>query len=104
MIKLSTTSQKNIDFQWDRLTTLEETGGTEILSYNVQWDAGSEGYTFLNRVGYSAIFDENTYSISANIEVGREYQVRIAAKNYWGWGEFSEILTIKAASFPEQVG
>ena len=54
-------------------------------------------------MGYSAIFDESTYSISANIEVGKTYQVRVAAKNYWGWGEFSSILSITAASFPEQV-
>lgn len=43
------------------------------------------------------------YSISARIQVGKSYQVRIAAKNYWGWGKFSEVLTITAASFPEQV-
>ena len=75
LIKLTSTSQKNIDFEWDRLTTLEETGGTNILSYNVQWDKGNDGYQFTNRVGYSAIYDENTYSISANIEVGKSYQV-----------------------------
>ena len=29
--------------------------------------------------------------------------MRVRARNYWGWGEFSDILTIKASSFPEQV-
>ena len=103
MVKLGTTSQQNIDFSWDRLTTLEETGGTAILSYNVQWDVGTGGYQFLNLVGYSATYDENSYSISAHIEVGKSYKVRVAAKNYWGWGVLSEVLTITAASFPEQV-
>ena len=103
MVKLGTTSQKNIDFSWDRLTTNEETGGTSILSYNVQWDGGTSGYQFYNRVGYSATFDGDTYSISANVEVGKSYQVKIAAKNYWGWGAFSDVLTIKASSFPEKV-
>jgi hypothetical protein len=51
--------------------------------------------------GYSAIYNNNVYSISARIQVGKSYQVRIAAKNYWGWGKFSEVLTITAASFPE---
>ena len=101
LVKLLTTNQRNIDFQWDRLTTSVETGGTSILSYNVQWDLGTNGYTYVSRVGYSAIYDENSYSISAGIEVGKFYQVRVAAKNYWGWGPFSEVLTIKAASFPE---
>jgi hypothetical protein len=32
-----TTTQKLV-FSWPLLSTLEETGGTEILSYNVQWD------------------------------------------------------------------
>ena len=43
------------------------------------------------------------YSISARIQVGKSYQVRVAAKNYWGWGNFSEVLSITAASFPERV-
>lgn len=73
------------------------------MSYNVQWDAGTDGYQFLNLVGYSALYDETTYSISAHIQVGKSYQVRVAAKNYWGWGSFSEVLTIIAASFPEKV-
>jgi len=46
LVKLSTTSQANLDFKWDRLVTLEETGGTEILSYNVQWDVGTKGFLF----------------------------------------------------------
>ena len=46
LVKLSTTSQANLDFKWDRLETLEETGGTEILSYNVQWDVGTKGFLF----------------------------------------------------------
>ena len=103
LVKISTTSQANIDFMWDPLETLEETGGTDILSYNVQWDSGTDGYQFLHLVGYAAIFMETEYSISSHIEVGKSYQVRIAAKNYWGWGSYSEILTITAASFPEQV-
>ena len=56
----------------------------------------------MNRVGYSAIYEDTDYSISAGIEVGKSYQVRVAAKNYWGWGEFSEVLTITATSYPEQ--
>ena len=69
----------------------------------MQWDAGLDGSEFFNRVGYSAIYADNSYSISAGIEVGKSYQVRIFAKNYWGWGEFSDTLTIVASSFPEQV-
>jgi hypothetical protein len=29
--------------------------------------------------------------------------VRVRAKNYWGWGEWSDVLLIKASSVPEQV-
>ena len=103
LVKLPTTTQSNIDFQWDELVTLEETGGTEILSYHVEWDRGSAGLYFLNLAGYVAIYDDTSYSITAHVTTGVSYQVRVRAKNYWGWGEYSDIFTIKASSVPERV-
>ena len=52
--ELATTTSDNIDFEWDALTTEEQTGGSEILSYQVQWDRGSDGSYFLNLAGYVA--------------------------------------------------
>jgi len=80
-----------------------ETGGTQILSYNVQWDLGSDGAHFSTLVGYSTTYSFNTYSTSANLQAGKTYQIKVRAKNYWDWGPFSEVLTIKASDVPEKM-
>ena len=99
--KLATTTQSNIDFQWDELVSLTDTGGSPILSYHVEWDRGSAGLYFLNLAGYVAVYDATSYSITAHVTTGVSYQVRVRAKNYWGWGEYSDVLTIRASSVPE---
>jgi hypothetical protein len=29
--------------------------------------------------------------------------LKVRAKNYWGWGEFSDVLLIKTATWPENM-
>lgn len=35
------TDEKNIQVQWSTLTTTPYTGGSPIISYNLQWDKGT---------------------------------------------------------------
>ncbi len=37
------TNENQIGFNWTELTSSSETGGSEIISYNVQWDQGTNG-------------------------------------------------------------
>ena len=82
----SETSEIQIKFTWDPLLTLEETGGSPIISYDVQWDAGYNGIVWYHLAGYSFDFKQTTYLASAKIVKGTTYKIRIRAKNYWGWG------------------
>lgn len=34
---------------------------------------------------------------------GTNYQFRVRAKNYWGWGSYSATVTIKASTVPDQM-
>lgn len=48
-------------------------------------------------------FIGDEYYATASIKAGYTYMVRIRARNYWGWGDFSETITIKASTVPDQV-
>jgi hypothetical protein len=48
-------------------------------------------------------FIGDEYYATAEINAGYTYMIRIRARNYWGWGDFSEIITIKASTVPAQV-
>ncbi len=80
-----------------------ETGGTSIISYNVQWDSGSSGSFWSNLAGFSSNYLAQTYTATSAIIAGTSYQIRIRAKNYWGYGPFSSVITIKASAAPNQV-
>jgi len=99
----SMTSEEQLVFRWSLLTTGSETGGTEIISYNVQYDRGTNSKTWYNLAGFVSNFIDSEYIATAEINKGTSYNVRVRARNYWGWGEFSEILTIKASTVPDQV-
>lgn len=99
----SMTSEEQLVFRWSLLTTGSETGGTEIISYNVQYDRGTNSKTWFNLAGFVSNFIDSEYIATAEINKGTSYNVRVRARNYWGWGEFSEILTIKASTVPDEV-
>ena len=80
--------------------TLIETGGTGIISYNVQWDSGSSGAFWSNLAGFSSNYLAQQYTATSAIIAGTTYQIRIRAKNYWGYGQFSNIMSIKASAAP----
>lgn len=81
-----------ITFTWSELVTEAETGGTNIISYNVQWDAGTDGASWSNLAGYSSNYIELEYQSTANVAAGVTYKLRVRARNYWGWGDYSDVL------------
>lgn len=74
------------------LITESETGGTTIISYNVQWDSGSNGAFWSNLAGFSSNYLATSYTATSAIIAGTTYRIRIRAKNYWGYGPFSNVL------------
>ena len=69
----------------------------------MQWDAGTNGVTWSNLAGYSSNYIELEYQSTANVAAGVTYQIRVRARNYWGWGYYSDVLSIKASTVPDKV-
>ena len=92
------TTIDRIQVNWTELTTMEETGGKfEILSYNLQISWIQD--TWIEVVGETTPFTDLTYTES-NLATGTDYKVKIRAQNSFGWGPFSDEITIRADEVP----
>lgn len=99
----SSTTITQIQVDWVALSNVADYGGSPILSYHLQWDAGSNGITFTDLTGLSTESTATTYIVTSGITGGTDYQFKVRAKNLYGWGDYSPIVTIKAAQEPAQV-
>lgn len=91
-----------MDIGWAFLTESSETGGSAIISYGLEVDDGAGG-SFNEIVGGSPTTDPYTLNskvVTTAIASGATYRARYRAYNVHGWGEYSPIGTITAASMP----
>ena len=95
-------SETQLEVDWVALTSTADTGDSSILSYHLQWDSGSSGATFTDLVGYPSNSLVLTYLVSSGVSSGNTYQFRVRAKNLYGWGAYSTVLSLKASSVPDQ--
>ncbi|MCP3681809.1 MAG: fibronectin type III domain-containing protein, partial [bacterium] len=95
-IRNSSTSQTNIFVDITSLTSTQ-TGLSPILSYNLQWDQGVPGY-YTNYAGYDNDNTNLNFNISSGIISGKTYSFKYRAKNIYGWGAFSSVTSIIAAT------
>lgn len=82
-------------------------GGSAILGYAVYWDsatAGSGSQVWTELIGESSTHTALTYSRTTGITGGKTYAVKVKAKNKWGWGPFSSVTSILAATVPGPPG
>jgi hypothetical protein len=86
-----------IEVEIQELTGLE-TGGDEILSYNIEYDKGVGVWTELQ--GYSS----NSLSLSVlqtGLTMSTAYQVRYRARNQFGWStDYSAEATVSTVTEP----
>jgi hypothetical protein len=94
-----TTVQKLV-VDWIALE-IPENGYSTILSYNLVWDAGSNGQHWTNLIGYETDTLVKRYQVATGLEPGNWYQLKVKAKNAFGWSDYSDVLEIKAATWPE---
>jgi hypothetical protein len=78
-----------------------ENGGSDVLSYELQMDAGSAG-PFRALVGSEDLGDslETTFTIGEGIVEGGLYRFRFRARNVNGWSQYSPVAYIRAARRP----
>lgn len=77
------------------------TGGSDIVSYSLEWDAGTSGATYSSLIGETSNNILMTHTQSSLTE-GGSYRFRYRAKNIFGWSSYSNIMTSLAATVPEK--
>lgn len=81
--------------------TLEaQTGGSPIISYILEWDAGTAGGT------YTELIDGTTNNLvltftQSSLTSGAEYRFRYRTKNLFGWSDYSAVTRVLAAKVPD---
>lgn len=77
--------------------------GSEISSYYLQWDKGTNGATWFDLVGLTDVYLDLEYTATyGDIIPGGDYQFRLKAQNEFGLStEWSPITTITANSRPD---
>ena len=96
----SQTSEAQIEIFWSPLTS-SSTGGSAIQTYNLQWDAGTNGVQWFDLQGDDGFFSLSTTYIQVGVTAGASYQFKVRAYNFLGWGLFSNPTTISAATQPD---
>lgn len=61
------TSTVQIVVDWDPPTN---DGFNEIVSYNLQWDSGTEGETWTNLIGFNTDSLQRTYTVAQGVAYG----------------------------------
>lgn len=97
----SATTFDRIEVDWLEMTTMEETGGTyAIVSYNLQISIIAD--TWADLVGGSAPYLGLSH-LEEGLTTGTDYKFRIRASNSFGWGPYSDVVTIRADEVPAQI-
>ena len=82
---------------WTPLVAAADIGSSPITSYDVEWDAGTEGGSWEHLQGYNAPSLELAIEITSGVTAGQEHRVRVSAWNVYGAGLSSDPLSIWAA-------
>ena len=99
------TNEAQIEIEWAALSTAAETGGSTILSYNLQWHDGLDDIdaSWVSLAGDISEYPGTSYIVTLNVERGATYRFRIRAKNLWGYGDYSSTVALVASAAPDQV-
>jgi hypothetical protein len=102
-VRGSSTGSTLLRLEWAALTTAAATGGSVVTSYDFQWDRGTGGLDWSHLLGYSSPSLATAAEITDGVVAGGAYQARVRAENVYGFGEWSDAATIRAAGEPDQV-
>ncbi len=93
----STTSISSITVQWTALTS-PDNGDSDITSYNLQWDRGTQGFLYYDLLGATPYTTMIDFTVTNGVVASQTYRFKVRARNLYGWGDFSFFTTVKAAN------
>ena len=89
------TSHNQIEVNWLALTTPLEIGNSPILSYMLLWDNNS------GSVDITVTDSDTLTSLITGLDQGNDYKFKVSARNIYGYGPFSDEVTIRASDVPD---
>ena len=92
----SVTDTETIKVTWAEPTG---NGGDEITSYSLEIDDGTGG-DFTPLVGHEEDYLLFKYTLREGVQRAVNYRMRYRARNRIGWGEYSDIVYVLAATVP----
>jgi hypothetical protein len=95
------TRETQIQIEWQPLGTLAEMGGSAVVSYWLEWDAGSDEAEWYDLVGAVSNYVDTSFIVTTDITAGDEYAFRVSALNAHGAGPASDVKIIKASTAPD---
>ena len=99
-IESSGTNQTQITVLMPTVTGTNN-GGSAIISYSLEWDAGYNNGTFTSLTGFSTNQLSTIYTVTGLIE-GFTYRFRHRVLNAFGWSGYSSVVSGIAAVAPQQ--
>ena len=95
----SSTTSTQLVVNWSQISSPND-GGSPIISYNLQYDAGSGATSWVDLIGNPTNSLVLTYTFTGSITAGKTYNFRMRVLNLQGWSSYSNITPIIAASVP----
>lgn len=83
----------SIQVEWQALID-DQTGNSDILSYNLYWDDG------LGTTNIELIDDLVLMHTVLALQGGLNYKFKVRALNIYGYGEFSTEYIVEASDYP----
>ena len=99
-VNFDQTDEQQIALMMTEITLTEDTGGSAIVSYSLEWDGGSLGLSYEALVGYDSNNIQLAY-IKDSLTNGIVYSFRYRVRNIYGWSPYSNVLQQIAARHPD---
>jgi len=93
------TTDTQIKVDYGMLTDPED-GGSPVLTLHLEWDQGKGVWSSL--IGGTS-YSKLTSFIVTGLTPGKWYQFRYRAKNDFGWGGYSDPVSVQAATMPDKI-
>lgn len=99
---VANTYQSVISVYWQAVSS-PANGGSDIVSYNLQFDNATSETTWTDLIGSPAYSLLTSYQLTSNLVGGAYYNFRLRVANKYGFSSFSPVVRIMAAKVPDDI-